>query len=408
MKKNILFIFMSLFSMCLKGQTPQKFSYQAIIRNSSNSLAINQKVGILISILQFSEKGLVVYSETHTSSTDANGLLNISIGDGSVVSGDFTKIDWSKGPYFVKTETDLLGGTNYLITTVSELMSVPYALYALNSQPGIQGDKGDVGSQGPIGITGTQGPQGIKGVSSNIKLRVSFTGDTLEFEKGKFIIIPGISLTVNKPVNGYGPYISDVDGNTYKTVYIGTQHWMADNLKVTRYNDFTSLSNLTDAKQWLNSKVGSWCYLNNDTINNKLYGKLYNYVAISNKNICPQGWHIPSADEWTILIKYLGGTNIAPIKMMVVATKLWGLNIKTTNSSMFNVFPAESRQYDGSFTNIQFSNFWSSTLTDPNIPHSLKFLRVNFNGKNTANPIPSSSILPNYSIDGLSVRCIKD
>ena len=97
-------------------------SYQAVVRNASNDLVANQSVGIKISILQGSATGTPVYVETQTPATNANGLVSMEIGNGTVVSGDFTTIDWANGPYFIKTETDPTGGTNYTITGTSQLV----------------------------------------------------------------------------------------------------------------------------------------------------------------------------------------------------------------------------------------------------------------------------------------------
>jgi len=115
---------------------PQKMSYQAIIRNSSNALVASTTVGMQISILQKSEKGDAVYIEKHSTITNANGLATIEIGGGTPVSGRFETIDWSSGPYFFKTETDPTGGSSYSITGTSKLLSVPYALYAEKSGNG--------------------------------------------------------------------------------------------------------------------------------------------------------------------------------------------------------------------------------------------------------------------------------
>jgi hypothetical protein len=112
------------------AQAPNKMSYQAVIRNSSNALVTNQVVGMRISILQTTASGTAVYVETQTPTTNANGLASIEIGGGTVVSGTFATIDWANGPYFIKTETDPTGGSNYTITGTSQLLSVPYALYA--------------------------------------------------------------------------------------------------------------------------------------------------------------------------------------------------------------------------------------------------------------------------------------
>jgi len=121
----LIFLTISLFA-----QAPQKMSYQAVIRNTRGGLVTKQNVGMQISILQGPEKGKAVYVETQTPTTDANGLVPIEIGGGTVVTGTFAGIDWSTGPYYLKTETDTLGGTNYTITGTSQILSVPYSLYA--------------------------------------------------------------------------------------------------------------------------------------------------------------------------------------------------------------------------------------------------------------------------------------
>jgi hypothetical protein len=118
------------------AQAPQKMSYQAVIRNSSNALITSTPVGMQISVLQGSLTGTAVYVETQTPSTNANGLVSVEIGGGTVVSGNFSTINWANGPYFIKTETDPTGGTAYTITGTNELMSVPYALNAANANVG--------------------------------------------------------------------------------------------------------------------------------------------------------------------------------------------------------------------------------------------------------------------------------
>ena len=118
------------------AQSPNKMSYQAVIRNASNNLVTSTAVAMQISILQGSTGGSAVYVETQTPTTNFNGLVNIEIGGGTVVSGNFSTINWANGPYFVKTETDpdgATGGIAYTITGTSQLLSVPYALYAANA-----------------------------------------------------------------------------------------------------------------------------------------------------------------------------------------------------------------------------------------------------------------------------------
>ena len=133
------------------AQAPQKMSYQAVIRNSSNTLITSAPVGMQISVLQGSASGTAVYVETQTPSTNANGLASVEIGGGTVVSGNFSTINWANGPYFIKTETDPTGGTVYTITGTNELMSVPYALFSANGTPGPAGPQGIQGIPGPVG-----------------------------------------------------------------------------------------------------------------------------------------------------------------------------------------------------------------------------------------------------------------
>jgi hypothetical protein len=132
MKKLYTFLAAILLTATTFAQTPEKMSYQAVVRDSGDALVTNQAVGMQISILQTTATATetAVCVETQTPTTNVNGLVTLEIGTGSVVSGDFTTIDWSIGTYFIKTETDPAGGTTYTITGTSQLMSVPYALHA--------------------------------------------------------------------------------------------------------------------------------------------------------------------------------------------------------------------------------------------------------------------------------------
>ena len=135
MKKSLQ-IFALLFCIIISAQAPEKFSYQAIIRNASNALITNATVGVKISILKTSNAGTVVYAESQTPTTNINGLISVQIGAGTVISGTIAGINWSNDSYYIKTETDPAGGTNYTIAGATQLLSVPYALYAKNSGGG--------------------------------------------------------------------------------------------------------------------------------------------------------------------------------------------------------------------------------------------------------------------------------
>lgn len=134
MKRIITICAALLMTASMFAQSPEKMSYQAVIRNASNILVINQTIGMQISILQGSANGTAVYVETQTPVTNANGLVSIEIGNGTVLSGTLSAINWANGPYFIKTETDPTGGTAYSITGTSQLLSVPYALHAKTAE----------------------------------------------------------------------------------------------------------------------------------------------------------------------------------------------------------------------------------------------------------------------------------
>ncbi len=149
----------------ISAQAPQGFSYQAVARDLSGQILPNQGVSFRFSLLQGSLSGTAVYSETQSVTTNDHGLVNLSIGNGSVLSGNFQSIDWSLGPYFLQVELDPSGGSAYVAAGTSQLLSVPYALYAEQANvPGLPGPQGDPGPKGDTGDPGPTGPQGIQGV----------------------------------------------------------------------------------------------------------------------------------------------------------------------------------------------------------------------------------------------------
>ena len=145
MKRTITLIaILLLCAVSLFAQTPEKFSYQAVVRNASNALVTDAQVGVRVSILQGSASGNAIYVETHSATTNANGLLTVEIGGGIVQQGSFADIDWANGPYFIKTETDPNGGSSYTVTSTQQLLSVPYALYSKEAGNGFSGDYNDL------------------------------------------------------------------------------------------------------------------------------------------------------------------------------------------------------------------------------------------------------------------------
>ncbi|MCL2289594.1 MAG: InlB B-repeat-containing protein [Bacteroidetes bacterium] len=488
------FLFLlTLYFVPVLAQVPEKMSYQAVIRNSSDQLVKNQQIGMRISILKGSTE---IYSETQTPTTNGNGLVTIEIGDGS----GFSAINWNEGIYFLKTETDPAGGANYTIAGTSQLLSVPYALYAKvsgSSLPGPQGPEGPqgaAGAQGPKGDkgdAGDPGPQGESGLSvtgytigdmmfwsgtewtlvlsgslgqvltmgtgnipvwSTLDIPViipptvvtesatdittttamlngiveqgthsiiekgfqwkgvtdtnwetivivstemaallegltpdsqyeykayantlsdSFEGQIINFStlpithiltfnanggEGNMtaqVFVHNIAQNINSntftrtghtfahwntEANGTGttytnganltltanltlfaqweaevipaipcpdaPTVTDIDNNTYSTILIGTQCWMKENLRTTKYKNGNALTLSTWGIGFL---IGSdnMCYYNFDASTAEIYGAFYNWNTFNTGNLCPDGWHAPSQDEWTVLQNYL-------------------------------------------------------------------------------------------------------
>jgi uncharacterized protein (TIGR02145 family) len=215
--------------------------------------------------------------------------------------------------------------------------------------------------------------------------------------------------------------IKDIEGNTYKTVKIGTQTWMAENLKVSKYNNGISLPNITDSAAWSKKTIGAYCNYDNDTFIGEIYGKLYNWYTIASNNICPTGWHVPSQKDWQKLIHNLGGdstiasftTNWQNAMDTIVYNKLretgsthWFseyfqyYNKDATNTSGFTALPAGYKidSYEGlNYATI----WWSSTIENGQINPpiiDIEEKRLFFDSE----PINS------YKNAGFSIRCIKD
>ena len=197
--------------------------------------------------------------------------------------------------------------------------------------------------------------------------------------------------------------VTDIDGNVYHTVTIGTKVWMVENLKTTRYRNGDSITNVTDAASWIALTNGAYCWYNNDSVTHKtVYGALYNWYAASDKrNIAPIGWHVPTDTEWTALTISLGGDTIAGGKLKVNGTAHWANpNTGATNSSGFKALPGGYRYgIDGSFSSLTNDGYWWSTST---LDSSAAWYR-NLYFENTK--IDRDN---NYVQYGYSIRCVRD
>lgn len=163
-----------------------------------------------------------------------------------------------------------------------------------------------------------------------------------------------------------GATVTDIDGNIYNIITIGTQVWMAENLKTTRYRDGTAIPNVIENTSWYGLTTGAYSNYNHSSSNIAIYGRLYNYYAtVDNHNLCPTGWHVPTYDEWSALITYLGGAGDAGGKLKETGTSHWlPPNTGATNETLFTALPGGWRNYDGTFVdNGSYGQWWSSSET---------------------------------------------
>jgi uncharacterized protein (TIGR02145 family) len=376
MKKLYTLLSIVFIAVSLSAQIPQQMSYQAVIRNSSNGLVASSNVGMRISILQGSATGTPVYVETQAPTSNSNGLITIEIGGGTPVTGTFSGIDWSTDKYFIKTEADPLGGTTYTITGTSQLLSVPYALYA----------------------------------------KTAGTSDTLQSQ-----------INMLKNSLAAGGVVVDYENNVYNTIKIGTQVWMAENLKTTKYNDGTAIPNIAGDATWDAATAGAYCDYNNTQANSTTYGRLYNWYAVDNnsttrvasnggKNVCPTGWHVPTDAEWTTLTDYLTNNGYgyessgSDIGKSMAATFGWNTNPTagnigndqaSNNSSGFSGLPGGYRNVNTGrfFFGMGFGGYWwSSPALDASSTWN-RALFLNF---------PNVYRYNSNKTMGQSVRCLKD
>jgi hypothetical protein len=165
MKGGLLVFIMNCMTIVTFAQAPQGMNYQTVLRNSSGSIIPNQNVSLRFSILSGSSTGTVVYKELYSVATNALGIINLIIGSGTPISGSFANINWGSANHYLEVEADLQGGTNFTTLGTTQLMSVPYALYAANGGGGATGPTGPTGVQGPTGNAGNPGVTGATGAT---------------------------------------------------------------------------------------------------------------------------------------------------------------------------------------------------------------------------------------------------
>lgn len=199
--------------------------------------------------------------------------------------------------------------------------------------------------------------------------------------------------------------VTDIDGNVYPVVTIGTQVWMAENLKTTRYRDGLGIPLVTDSSTWRNSRLPGFCWYANTTLYKDIFGALYNWFAVSSGKLAPEGWHVPSDAEWKVLTDFLGGEAVAGGKLksvgtIEVGTSYWYTpNTGASNLSGFSAIAGGAREFDGAFNYRYSFGFWWTASGDNSETACYRQLSYNY-------PDVQRGFI-NIQ-DGLSVRCVKD
>lgn len=423
LKRILLGTFVSFTFLNFFGQAPMSIPYQAVVHNADGSVMANTALTMTFKIHDVAATGNVVYQETHSLSSNAQGLVVCAVGSGTAVQGTFAGIQWGSGAKFMHVLMNT--GSGEIDLGTQQMMSVPYALY-----------------------------------SNGISVNVSSTGDTLSIG-GNHVIVPGISVanlvygctdiaacnynssanqndnsclytgaicddgnanTTNDVINGNcicagmvigsgiyvpGNGVTDIDGNTYSSIIINGQEWMQQNLAVTKYRNGdlipTGLSNGT----WSATTSGAYAIYNNDTANNTLYGKLYNcYAVTDSRGLCPTGWHLPTYAEWSNFINYLdpsangGNIGIYAGGKMKSTTGWYSSNTGANNESGFTALPGGYRAYNfGDFGGLSgFGYWWSNTVSSLGYAWAIEIEDLG----------SDAELFPFNMRSGFSVRCIKD
>ena len=208
-----------------------------------------------------------------------------------------------------------------------------------------------------------------------------------------------VSLTTGVVYDGI---VEDTDGNTYYTIKIGTQEWMAENLRTKFYNNGSPIDVVTSSNNWGKTNLtnqGAYCWYDNNPENGKVYGALYNWYTVNSGNLCPSGWSVPSAAQWDVLSNFLGGNNDSGGKLKAEFEIYWGFpNVGATNESGFTAQPGGQRTFEGNFEGKSDQTYyWTSS-------------ELSTNGQNRSIVKQFDNLFGSSSDkrSGYSIRCIKD
>ncbi len=381
MKKIITILSVVFLTATLWAQSPEQMSYQAVIREANGNFLSNHSIGMQLSILQGSPSGTAVYIERQSPSTNTNGLVTLEIGNGIVVSGDFTTIDWANGPYFLKSETDLNGGETYTIAGTSQLLSVPYALHSKTAET----VTGGITETDPSVPTGTQSGemQYWNGTAWVTVAATANEGATLQMIGGVPTWVGGAPppQNVTNPTTGeiwmdrnlgaLQVATSSTDASSYGNLY---QWGRAADGHESRTSGTTSTLATSDTPghgDFITNRSSPYDWRNPQNDN------LWQGVSGIN-NPCPSGYRIPTSAEWEAertswSSNDAAGAFASPLKLPMAG---WRSPI------------------DGTITYVD-SRYWSSTV------YSTLAGKLIFNSSN-------SFVSTEGRVAGFSVRCIKD
>jgi uncharacterized protein (TIGR02145 family) len=402
--------------------------------------------------------------------------VSLLIGGGTNVSGKIADIQWGAGNYFLKTETDPSGGTNYSITGTTQLVSVPYAMYAgvagnlKTSNVGLPGQVLMIDKDNKLIWTGTSVPTVITNPVFAITQTGASAGGVVSSDGGAMLTArgiiwstspnPSISLATktndgtgigsfnslmtaltpntkyfvrayatNSAGTSYGadieflstapeiplgspcpgtPTIKDIDGNIYNTVQIGTQCWMKENLRVTRFRSGAPIPLDTSGgpngdapgETWTSKTTGARTIYGNDIKNLETYGYLYNWY-VNLFDVCPEGWRVTQGGDFVKLWNYLGGYSVAGGKIKATGTTYWmSPNYQASNLSGFSALPNGVRLQNGKFQDIGRSfHMWFNYEYDYWFAETIRV----FNDSGTA-----GTTAYHQKYFGASIRCIRD
>jgi uncharacterized protein (TIGR02145 family) len=380
----------------LLSQSPATIPYQAAVRNVDGSVLSNTSLVITFKIHDVTTNGNVVFEETHNTTSNAQGLININVGEGSAVSATFSSINWGSDAKFLHVLMN--AGNGYVDLGTQQMMSVPYALHA-----------------------------------NQIHTRISSSGDSL-FVGRKFVIVPGISDANPQNISqtGLGSVVLPDNTNCtaqtiavtgcfgqdsllynatyYDLVEINGQCWFAENLASSQYLDGSNIPTVATNSAWTAQTTPAYCWYNNS--NTSTYGALYNWFAVNTGNLCPTGWHVATDCDWMYLENGQGLSSTDQITSgwrgasLSIGGKFrntaWNSpNIGATNTSGFSALPGGYRfgTSPGSFTAASNFGFWwtgSNNNTNTAWSRGLAYNELGIN----------RDIIQKKT--GLSVRCVKD